>query len=166
MPLRMLKKKIPRGAGVLLELQRGTQGEYESIIKRCQREISLKELGIPPIGIKKARNGGILLEINCEENEDEKAETLANKIKEMVKSVEGAQVRRPLRRIRLRMMGLPFGATATEIAGAVAEIGGGRAESVWVGSLRTSVSGAGTAWADCPARMAVRAAEAAELTLG
>jgi len=96
--LKILKRRIPRSAGDLIELQRGTQEEYEKIIKKCQKEISLKEMDIPPIGIKKARAGGILLEIRSEEREDEKAELLASKIKEVVRSVEGAQVRRPLRR--------------------------------------------------------------------
>jgi len=142
----MLRKKIPRGAGVLIELQRGTQSEYENIIRRCQREISLKEMGIPPIGIKKARAGGILLEIRCQEQEEEKVELLANKIKEMVRSVEGAQVRRPLRRLRLRLTGLLLGATVSEVAKAVAVAGEGRAERIRVGPLRTSASGADTAW--------------------
>jgi len=44
--------------------------------------------------------------------------------------------------------------------------GGRRAGLVRVGPLRTSVSGAGTAWADCPSQMALRAAGAAGLTIG
>jgi len=62
-PLQTLRRRIPRGAGVLIEIQGGTQKEYENIIRRCQREISLKDMGIPPVGIRKARAGGILLEI-------------------------------------------------------------------------------------------------------
>jgi len=165
MPLRMIKKRISRGTGIIIELHSNNQGEYENIIRRCQKEISLEELGIPPIGIKKTRTGGILFEIKCKENEEEKAEALADKIKEMVRSVEGAQVRRPLLRLRLRLTDLPFGAMATKVAEAVARIGDGRAESVRVGPLRTSVSAAGTAWADCPTQMALRAAEEAGLTL-
>jgi len=164
--LRMLKRKISRGTGIIIELHSNNLREYEYIIKRCQEEISLEELGIPPIGIKKTRTGGILLEVRCEEKEEEKAEKLADRIKEMVRSVEGAQVRRPLRRLRLRIRGLPFGATATEVAEAVARVGDGQAGSVRVGPLRTSVSGAVTAWADCPRQVAIKAAEAAELTLG
>jgi len=165
-PLRTLKKKVLRGAGVLIEVKRGTQKDYEEIINRCQKEISLMELGIPPIGIRKTRNGGILLEIKSEEEEEEKADILANKIKEMVEPMEGVQVRRPTRRLRLRLTGLPFGVAATDIATAVAEIGEGLAGLVRVGPIRTSASGAGVVWADCPAKMALRAAGAAGLTLG
>jgi len=49
MPLQMLKKRLPRGAGVLLELQGGAPEDYEEVIKRCQKEISLEAIGIPPL---------------------------------------------------------------------------------------------------------------------
>jgi len=164
--LQTLKKRIPRGAGALIELQGGTQQEYEGIIRRCQSEISLEEMGIPPIGIRRARAGGILLEIKCQEKEEERADQLAKRIEKIVGSVEGARVRRPLRRSRLRLTGLPVGARAQEVAEAVAAAGDGRADQVRVGPLRTSVSGAGVAWADCPTKMALRVAGAAGLTLG
>jgi len=166
--LQAVKRRLPKGAGVLLELRGGTQQEYQEVLKSCQEKIKLEELGIPPIGLRKARGGGILLEVRCNDNEEEKARQLAERMKE-VGTVEGAKVRCPLRRLRLRLTGLPFNAVASEIAEAVAELGGGgRAESVRgrMGPLRTSWSGAGAAWAVCPAEMAVRAAEAAELTLG
>jgi len=165
-PLRALKRKLQEGAGVLLELQGGTFEEYGKVINECQKRINLEELGIPPIGIRKARGRGILMEIRMDEKEDEKAKLLAKKIKEVVSSVEGATVRCPLRRTRLKLICLPFGVGASEIAGALAKAGGGSAEEVRVGPLRTTGSGAGTAWADCPSRMAARAAAAAGLTLG
>jgi len=131
--LQAMKEKLPRGAGVLLELRGSTQEEYSKIFKNCQEHINLEELRIPPIGLRKARGGGILLEIRCNEQEEEKAKRLADCIKEVVGSVEGARVRCPLRRLKLKMVGLPFGATASEIAEAVAKSGGGdgRTRSGW-----------------------------------
>jgi len=167
--LQALKRRLPKGAGVLLELRGGTQEEYQKVLRKCQEKISLDELGIPPMGLRKARGGGILLEVRCQNNEEEKEKQLAERVKEVVGSVERARVRCPLRRLRLKLSGLPFNAVASEIAEAVAGLGRGRADSVRVGPLRTSWrirSGAGTAWAVCPVEMAVRAAEAAELTLG
>jgi len=164
--LQAVKRSLPKGAGVLLELQGGTQQEYQEVLKNCQERIKLDELGIPPVGLRKARGGGILLEIRCNGNDEEKARMLAEKMKEVVGTVEGARIRCPLRRLRIRLSGLPFNAVASEIAEAIARLGRGRADSVRVGPLRTSWSGAGSAWAVCPAEVAVRAAEAAELTLG
>jgi len=164
--LRALKRKIQQGAGVLLELQRGSLEDYGRIINECQKKIKLEELGIPPIGIRKARRGGILMEIRMNDKEEEKARLLANKIKEVVSSVEGATVRCPLRRTRLKLVGLPFGVGASEIAGALARAGGGSVEGVRVGPLRTTGSGAGTTWADCPSKMAEQAAAAAHSRMG
>jgi len=165
-PLQALRRKLPRGAGVLLEIQGGTSGKYEELIRKCQREISLEELEIPPVGIRKTRGGGILLEVRSKEKEEEKTESLAERIKEVVGSMEGAKVRCPLLRLRLKLIGVPIGATASEIAGAVAGVGRDRVDRVRLGPLRTSASGAGSAWVVCPKEMALRAAEAAELTLG
>jgi len=84
-------------------------------------------LRLPPIGFRKAKGGGILLEIQCKEHEEEKAEQLTKCIKEVVGSVEGARVRCPLRRLRLKLVGLPFNATAFDISETFAKSGeGGR----------------------------------------
>jgi len=66
----------------------------------------------------------MLIEVKSKQ-EEEKAKQLAQKIREVVGSREGAVVRCPLLRLRLRLMGLPPGATASEIAEAVAKVGGG-----------------------------------------
>jgi len=109
-----------------LELQGGSLEDYGRIINECQKKIKLEELGIPPpIGIRKARGGGILMEIRMEDKEEEKARLLAKKIEEIVSSVEGATVRCPLRRTRVKLVGLPFGVRAFDIAEALARAGGG-----------------------------------------
>jgi len=56
-PLQVLKKKVKQGAGVLLEIQGSKSENYGRIVNECQRRIKLEELGIPPIGIRKARGG-------------------------------------------------------------------------------------------------------------
>jgi len=106
-----------------LELQGGSLEDYGKVINECQRKIKLDELGIPPIGIRKVRGGGILMEIRTDDKEEDKVRLLADKIKEVVGSVEGATVRCPLRRARLRLVGLPFGVGVSEIAEALARAG-------------------------------------------
>jgi len=83
-------------------------------------------MNIPSIVIKKARGGGIILEIRSENKEEDKAELLAGKIKEVISSVDGAKVHCPLRRTRLKSKGLPFCAAAFEIAETDARVGGRR----------------------------------------
>jgi len=54
-PLKMTRRRLPKGAGVLIELPNGSPREYEATLKECQEGISLEELRIPPIAIRKAR---------------------------------------------------------------------------------------------------------------
>jgi len=137
------------------------------VLGRCQKEISLEEMDIPPIGLRKTRRGGMLIEVRCENQdgnlEEEKAEQLAGRIKEVVGSKEGAVVRCLLLRLRLKLTGLSLGAAASEIAEAVVKVGGGRTDKIKVGPLRTLASGVGTTWVECPKRVAL---QAAGLTLG
>jgi len=164
-PFKALEKKLPKGAGVIIELQGGKSEDYVEVIKECEKKISLEELGIPPLGVRKTRGGGMLVEIRST-NEEDKAEELASRIKEVVKSREGAKVWCPLKRVRLRLMGLPLGARPKDIAEAISNQGGGRMERIRVGPVRTNMAGLITAWADCPISTARRIAETSELVMG
>jgi len=62
-PLKAVEKKLPKGAGVIIEVQGGRSKDYEELIKECEKAIPLKGIGIPPIGIRRTRAGGILMEI-------------------------------------------------------------------------------------------------------
>jgi len=117
--LRALEKRRTRGAGIILEPQGGRSKDYTDVIKRCEREISLQELDIPPLGVRKTRSGAVLIEIKCERQE-EKAEELANRMKEIIKSIEGTRIWRPSRRLKLRLTGLSIGATVIEVANSIA----------------------------------------------
>jgi len=59
-----------------------------------------------------------------------------------------------------------MGVKKEEIAEAIIVVGGGEPERIRVGPIRTLPYGTVVTWADCPARMALRAAEAAGFTLG
>jgi len=52
--LQAMRTRLPKGAGVLLEIRGGTQQEYQ-VLKSCQEKINLDELGIHPIGLRRAR---------------------------------------------------------------------------------------------------------------
>jgi len=62
--------KIPKGAGVLVEIKNGTDKDYVEMANKCQKTIKLKDLGIPPLGIRRARGEGILMEIIGDESEE------------------------------------------------------------------------------------------------
>jgi len=148
-----------------MEIQGGGNKEYEKVVKDCQEAISLEEVGIAPINMRRTRGGGILLEIRGDK-EEEKAEVLAEKIKEVIKKNERARVWTLRKRLRMRLSGLPPGVRAEEIATLIAKEGGVDASRVRVGPLRTSVSGAGTALVSCPKEAAMRVAGAPGLAMG
>jgi len=70
--LKNIQKRFPKGAGVIIEVQRGINKDYDEIIRECQKNIPLEEIGIPSTNMRKTRSGGILLEVRGE-REEEKA---------------------------------------------------------------------------------------------
>jgi len=57
-PLKALERRLPKGAGVMIEIQGGGNREYEELVKECERAIPLKEVGIPPHRHKKNKRWG------------------------------------------------------------------------------------------------------------
>jgi len=164
--LKELKRRTPKKAGVLLEIKEGSDKRYEEILDRCEQRIDLDKVGIPPVGVRRTRGGGVLLEIGGSRPE-EGAQRLARLVRETVGTEEeDIEVRCPLRRLRVRLNGLPVGAAASNIARVIATVGDGNEKSVRIGPVRVSKFGLGFAWADMPARMAIRLLEAEHLRMG
>jgi len=163
--LKALVKRLPKGSGVILEIQGGSSKEYEDVIKECEKTIPLKEMGIPSIGIRRTRGGGILMSIQGNQ-EEEKAAKLADRIRGVIQKKEGARVWSLRKRVRIRLTGLPPGAKKEEVASMIAREGGVEVDRIGVGPLRTSASGAGSIWVDCPREAAARVAGAPGLTMG
>jgi len=57
---RQEKRKRRRCAGVILELAGGRPADYASVVKKCEKVIPLKELGIPSLDVKRTRGGGLV----------------------------------------------------------------------------------------------------------
>jgi len=53
-----LERKKTRGAGIILELQGGRPEDYVEVVKRCEKEIPLEEMGIPPSELGRQGEGG------------------------------------------------------------------------------------------------------------
>lgn len=72
---------------------KGDEGfSYAEALKKARTEISLKEIGIKMTKIRRAANGGIIIEIPGVEN-NEKANTLARKLKQVLP--DEARITRP-----------------------------------------------------------------------
>jgi len=80
--IKEVKRRLPKGAGILVDLPGGITNDFKEVLDKCQKDISLEGLNIPPIGIRRTRRGGMLLEVTGDYQE-EKAKLLASRIKEV-----------------------------------------------------------------------------------
>lgn len=94
-----LVRKPPRTATVTITCS-GSQEEYNSIMKKARSSIQLDQIGIDKSKLRRAANGGYVIEIPGPDNHT-KADTLANKLKEVLP--EGVRVGRPMLKGEMRI---------------------------------------------------------------
>jgi len=51
--LNELRRKIPKGVGILVDLPEGSSKDYQEVLNKCQKSISLEEMNIPPYQYEK-----------------------------------------------------------------------------------------------------------------
>lgn len=157
-----IKRRPPRTAAVAIENTSTDQTDAE-IIRKARMNISLGEMGIENPRIRKAANGSILVEVSGPEKID-KANTLANKLKEVLQN--DAKISKPSIKGELRIIGVDESITTEEIACAVADAGRCTMSDVDVGQIRPMTNGFGIAWAQCPLQAACRSAGKDSLKVG
>jgi hypothetical protein len=124
-------------------------GEYAAIMGEARKNVSLSELGIPGVKVKRAITGALIMEVPGPKG-PEKADKLAEKLANLFAARKGVKVARPSKRGELRVRDLDDSVTAEDIAKAVAESGGYSLTEVKVGEVKMSPVGLGTAWVQCP----------------
>ncbi|KOC58536.1 hypothetical protein WH47_10409, partial [Habropoda laboriosa] len=118
---------------------------------------------IPEVRPRRARTGGLILEVSGPEREI-KAEALAKRLQEVLDG--RAKVAHPTKHGELRVSGLDESVTTQEVANAIATFGGCQAEGVRTGLIRSSPNGLGTLWVRCPLAVARKLATAGRLRVG
>lgn len=113
---------------------------YADILKTAKEGISLTELGISNPRIRKAANGGIIIEVRGADSAS-KADSLANKLREVVGQV--AHVARPYAKGEILLVGLDESVSREEIVAAVVGAGKCREDNVRVGPIRPMRNGLG-----------------------
>lgn len=89
--LRAMSQRNDRSAAITL--QRDGEDNYNEIILKAKREISLTEIGINDCKIRRGYTGGLVIEIPGE-GASMKADILADKLKQVL-SNEEVSIRRP-----------------------------------------------------------------------
>ncbi|XP_067216855.1 uncharacterized protein [Linepithema humile] len=142
---------------------RGTNSAGKT--KKAREKISLAELEIVDTRIKRAANGGVLIEIPGAESET-KADKLCSRLRELFFDIKGVSLRRPMKRVQLRLSGLDDSISIQEIKNTIAKEGSCDILNVTCGTIRHVRGGLGVAFVQCPVAAAVRILERGRLVIG
>ncbi|EFN80575.1 hypothetical protein EAI_05190, partial [Harpegnathos saltator] len=97
--------------------------------------------------VKRARNGGVILEVPGQGGRD-KADRLARDLQDVMHGE--AVVSRPARKAELRIVGLEDSVTPILLRAAILKCSGCPPGDLQIGEIRRSSGGLGAAWVRCP----------------
>ncbi|EFN77579.1 hypothetical protein EAI_04932, partial [Harpegnathos saltator] len=157
------RRRTPRTAAVTIT---GVKEDfpYAEALKDARTKINLKDIGIEISKVRRALNGGFLIEVPGGEEATSKANQLAMKLREVLK--ETARVACPTKKGEIRISGLDDSISKDEVACALADIGGCLPTEIRIGNIRCAASGLGTAWTQLPLAAALKASEAVRMKVG
>lgn len=156
------RRRSPKTAAVALKATE-EGGTYAQILKAARDKVSLKDLGISSPRIRRAINGGIIIEIPGEDGPT-KADSLAAKLRETIGGM--AQVVRPIAKGELLLIGLDDSVEIEEIISEVAERGGCLRGEIKIGQRRQMRNGLGIIWIQCPMSAVGKLTDIGRLRLG
>ncbi|XP_011058702.1 PREDICTED: uncharacterized protein LOC105148596 [Acromyrmex echinatior] len=128
-------------AAVLISCDEGGPS-YVEVMGEARSNVSLEELGITDMRVRRAQTGDFLVEIPGEDAES-KADSLVSRLNSLFKDQTGIKVVWPIRRVEFRLLNLNESVMVCEIAEAVATHG--NVQSSDVGPLRPDRGGLNTA---------------------
>lgn len=161
-PPRIRMAKPPKHAAVTITARK--EGfSYADAMREARAKISLVDLGITDTKVRRAINGGLLIEIEGEEGQA-KADKLVAKLKEVLQ--ESATVVSPRKYAEVRISGLDDSVTAEELIHVVARVGECAEEEVRTGPIRMARNGLGSAWARLPMGAAAKACVNGKIRIG
>ncbi|XP_017797058.1 PREDICTED: uncharacterized protein LOC108578274, partial [Habropoda laboriosa] len=114
-------RRAPRTAAVTITLPPGGKKSLTEVVSKAEDNLILADLRIEDVRHRRARTGGLLLEISGPEREA-KAQTLANKLTKILG--EDAKAVHPNLRTETRVHGRGNAATPEKVAAGVAAAGG------------------------------------------
>ncbi|XP_011858169.1 PREDICTED: uncharacterized protein LOC105555737 [Vollenhovia emeryi] len=156
------KRKTPRTAAVSLTFP---EGRYEEGLRMIRSKVKLEDIGIEEVRPRRGLTGALILEIPGE-NAHPKADTLVQRIREVVGTTEGVRVTRPVKLAELRIKDLDDSVSQEEVREAVERAGLCPGQDVRVGPIRRATNGLGAAWTQCPLEAAKRVAALGRLRIG
>ncbi|XP_037295822.1 uncharacterized protein LOC115451705 [Manduca sexta] len=150
------KLRPPKSAAVVISLTPAAVEKgltYAGVLTDAQRRVDLSGLQIDRLRPKYAATGAMLYEVPGAESE-QKADSLAARLRECFGDSGDIVVSRPTKCSELRISGWTFAATSETVKAALCSTGGCAAEAVKVGEVRQDRSGMGAVWAKVPTKAA------------
>lgn len=136
---------------------------YAQILGKAKQSVSLGDLGIKTLRMRRAMNGALVLELPGPEGK-ELAGSLRNTLQDVLQN--DAIVNNPVASGELRLRGIDPATTQDEIAYVLEKISGCPPKDLKVSNISFMRDGMGVAWAHCPLEFAVKIAEKGSITLG
>ncbi|KMQ88893.1 gag-pol polyprotein [Lasius niger] len=151
-------RKLPKTSAVMI-VGREEGFSYAEALKKARESISLDDLEIDRTKIRRAANGGILIEVLGPGGAG-KALALKDKLHGILQ--DRAVVSRPVAKGEIRLIGLDCTTSTEEVLEVVAACGGCLRSDVKVGEIRPLNNGLFTVWVQCPLGASRRQAEQPE----
>lgn len=137
---------------------------YADALRKAKEKIDIEELGIKEANMRRARNGGLIIQIAGQNNRN-KADTLANKMKEIFMG-GGVQVSRPRRKGDTLIIGLDEDITSEDVKQSVARLDESDPSRVQTGVMKRTSFGRQNIRVSCSAVAANRMIEQGGLKIG
>ncbi|KMQ92347.1 gag-pol polyprotein [Lasius niger] len=155
-------RKPPKTSAVMI-VGHKEKFSYADALKKAEESISLKDLNIERTKVRRAANGGMLIEVIGPDSA-RKAMALKDKLSVVLK--DEAQITRPVVRGEFRLIGLDASTSAAEVKDVVISYGGCLEEDIKVGIIRPMANGLFTAWVQCPLGAAMKIANNGRVNIG
>lgn len=158
----IIKRKAPKGS-VVAVTGRKEDFFYADALKTARDKISLDDLGIDRSRIRRAANGGILIEIVGVDS-GLKADRLAVKLKDVI-GID-ANVARPIARGDIKLYNMDDSISSDEVCSWLAEIGDCSQGLIKSSNISRQRNGLHSIFINCPLILAIKVAKMGKIRLG
>jgi len=136
---------------------------YADILVKAREKVSLKDIGIETIIIRRAINGAIVIEVPGPQGKQQ-ASTLSSRLTAALG--KDAKVLNPVAMGELRLRGIDPSTSTEEVYTELEAMSGCLRQDLKVSPIINMRDGMGVAWVKCPLEIAVKMAERGVVTLG
>ncbi|XP_033367134.1 uncharacterized protein LOC117243600 [Bombus vosnesenskii] len=156
--------RAPRTSAVTITLTDKSSQSYAEVLAAAKDSVSLAELGINTMRMRKTITGGVILEVP-EDQGREKAAALAAQLTRALDPNE-VRVATPFRVAEARVSLIDIAATKAEIQNTLARESGCKPEDIRLGEIRPARNGLGAVWIRGPASAVRKLAQAGKVAIG